>query len=116
MPSAKIVAQKPAGSVNPLSSLGQAWLVACAARFDGLWAWTSEITTPVATSTTTADNKVLNDLDDAMKPPVGRQRNITSCCKGRKYNDGAAIATWPAASASGLVEVAPAYCTQPGFS
>jgi|SRR5215472_5122470 len=67
MPSANTVAQKPAGSVNPLSSFGHAWFSA-AAGLDRLFAGASELTMHTATSTTRANNKVLNGLDNGMEP------------------------------------------------
>src|ERR1700740_615602 len=81
MPSAKIVAQKPAGNAKPLSSFGQASLFATATGWAGLRAWTSEMSTPMATNTTMRDSKVLDELDSAMTPPRAADERVRSARK-----------------------------------
>src|ERR1700730_1399377 len=64
MSSAKTVAQKPAGNVNPLSSWGHAWRFASAAGLDWFRAGANELPMDTAASATTAEDKVLNGLDN----------------------------------------------------
>src|SRR6266851_5547132 len=67
MSSAKTVAQKPAGNLNPLSSFGHAWLLASPAALDWVRAGAKELPMYIAASATRADNRVLNGLDNCIE-------------------------------------------------
>src|SRR5271155_4034006 len=69
IPSAKTVAQKPAGRPNPLSLLGHAWLLvsAAAAELNRPRASKSELPRKIAASATKIANIVLNRFDDCIR-------------------------------------------------
>ena len=62
-----MVAQKPAGNFNPLSSFGHPWLLASAPELDCFLAGAKELATHIAASATRAGNRVLNALDNCME-------------------------------------------------
>ena len=63
MPSAKTVAQKPEGSVRPLSSLAHAGLLDPGRELDWFRAKAHELTIQIAARATNAENLVLNGLN-----------------------------------------------------
>ena len=73
MPSAKIVAQKPAGSVNPLSSLGHPWLSALRAALDRYRAWLQAACVPLTKkkTATAQETSAKNPTRRFMFPPEG---------------------------------------------
>jgi hypothetical protein len=73
MPSAKTVAQKPAGSFNPLSSFGHAWLVAPTAALDWFWADSRELPRYNAASATTAGSSFLHKCANCIEASEYRQ-------------------------------------------
>jgi hypothetical protein len=74
MSSAKTVAQKPAGNVNPLSSLGHAWLLVSAPGVELLWSDANELPTHNAPSVAMAGNRVLPNPDNRMEHSLKDRR------------------------------------------
>src|SRR5713101_8291628 len=73
MPSAKTVAQKPAGNCNPLSSFRHACVLPSAAGLDWFRADTNRLPPYSAVTATRADSRALNALDGCIE----RSRNLT---------------------------------------